>query len=292
MREGNRTYTVRLSKRLQAVADFVTPGSRVADVGCDHAYTAIYLAGHGIAPGIVAMDVNQGPIDRAKENIRKYGYSDIIETRRSDGLEKLAAGEADTILIAGMGGALMIQILTNKKEVLQSVKELVLQPQSEIHKVRHMLQEEGFLIVGEDMVKEDGKYYFIMRAVKNNLILDAMQPDAIEPDAIEPDAIEPDAIEPDAIEPDSIKPDIMRLDTTKHNITKYVLTEDVHFYYGRLLLEQKHPLLREFMFWDYGLCEGIMQSLGAEQTENSMARKQEINERMGLLQRGLAFYQD
>ena len=245
MQENKEGYTMRLSRRLQAVADFVTMGSRVADVGCDHAYTAIYLAEHGISPNIIAMDVNQGPIDRAKENIKKYGYSDIIETRKSDGLEKLEEDEADTILIAGMGGPLMIQILTAKKEVMQTAKELVLQPQSEIHKVRYMLQEEGFLIVDENMVKEDEKYYFIMKAIKNSLKLD---------------------------------------------VKKYALIEKEHFYYGKLLLEQKNSILKEFMLWDYSLCEGIMQSLDVEQTENSLARKQEIKERMDLLQRGLAYY--
>ncbi len=312
MQEDNKGYTVRLSRRLQAVADFVTSGSRIADVGCDHAYTSIYLAEHGIAPGIIAMDVNQGPIDRAKENIRKYGHSDIIETRKSDGLEKLEPGEADTILIAGMGGALMVQILTNKKEVLQSVKELVLQPQSEIHKVRRMLQEEGFLIVGEDMVKEDGKYYFIMKALKNSADLNAIKPDTIRLEGMKPEAMKPEGMKPEGMKPEGMKPEAMKLEAmkpegmkpeamkpedmkseaTKPDHMKYILTEDVHFYYGRLLLEQRHPVLKEFMLWDYSLCEGIMQSLSAEQTENSLARKQEINERMELLQRGLACYRD
>ncbi|MDF2511352.1 MAG: hypothetical protein K0S04_1218 [Herbinix sp.] len=240
-----KKYAIRLSRRLEMVASLVTPGNRVADVGCDHAYTAIYLAEHGISPNIIAMDVNQGPIDRAKDNIKKYGYSDIIETRKSNGLDKIEENEADTILIAGMGGPLMIQILTAKKEVMQSAKELVLQPQSEIHKVRYMLQEEGFLIIEESMVKEDEKYYFIMKAIKNSLNLDAK---------------------------------------------KYVLKEKEHFYYGKLLLEQKNNILKEFILWDYSLCEGIMESLNAEQTENSLARKQEIKERMDLLQRGLAYY--
>ncbi len=245
MQENKEGYTIRLSRRLKAVADFVTPGNRVADIGCDHAYTAIYLAEQGIAPNIIAMDVNQGPIDRAQENIKKYGYLDRIETRKSNGLEKLDANEADTILIAGMGGPLMIQILTNKKEVMQTAKELVLQPQSEIHKVRYMLQEEGFLILEENMVKEDEKYYFIMKAIKNSLNLDRK---------------------------------------------KYVLIEKEHFYYGKLLLEQKNSILKEFMLWDYRICEGIMQSLNSENTEHSLARKQEIKERMDLLQRGLAYY--
>ncbi len=154
---------MQLSKRLQAVADLVTPGNRVADVGCDHAYTSIYLVENGISPHIIAMDVNQGPIDRAKENIVKYGYESRIETRRSNGLQKLTAGEADTILIAGMGGALTLQILEEKPEVVTGVQELVLQPQSELSKVRSTLTEHRFTIIQEDMVKDDGKYYVMMK---------------------------------------------------------------------------------------------------------------------------------
>jgi Predicted SAM-dependent methyltransferase len=156
---------MQLSKRLQAVADLVTKGKRVADVGCDHAYTSIYLAKYQIAPRVIAMDINQGPIDRARENIIKYGCNGQIETRKSNGLEKLNVGEADTIIIAGMGGALMVQILTDKMDVVKSVKELVLQPQSEIHKVRQLLTEQEFIIIEENMLKEDGKYYVIMKAV-------------------------------------------------------------------------------------------------------------------------------
>jgi tRNA (adenine22-N1)-methyltransferase len=163
---------MKLSKRLQAVADLVTPGNKVADVGCDHAYISIYLAESRIAPYVIAMDVNQGPIDKAKENIAKYGFLDRIETRKSDGLEKLNPDEADTILIAGMGGALAAAILTKKPEVFSTVKELVLQPQSEIYKVREMLTQQDFLIVDENMVKEDGKYYVMMKAVPRRFLAD------------------------------------------------------------------------------------------------------------------------
>jgi tRNA (adenine22-N1)-methyltransferase len=161
---------MQISKRLNAVASLVTPGNRVADIGCDHAYTSIYLAENNISPHIIAMDVNQGPIDRAKENIVKYGYEDRIDTRKSNGLEKLEQGEAQTIVIAGMGGGLTIQILTERMEILQSVKELILQPQSEIHRVRTMLSQYDFVITKEDMLKEDGKYYAMMKAEPKHLV--------------------------------------------------------------------------------------------------------------------------
>ncbi|MGB4660472.1 MAG: class I SAM-dependent methyltransferase [Mobilitalea sp.] len=153
-----------LSKRLQAVADFVTPGNRVADIGCDHAHTSIYLMEKKIAPFIVAMDVNQGPIDHAKENIKHYKFQDRIDTRKSDGMEKLNIGEVDTILIAGMGGALTVQILSARMDIVNSVRELVLQPQSDLHRVRKMIQDSGFLIIQETMIREFGKIYVMMKA--------------------------------------------------------------------------------------------------------------------------------
>jgi tRNA (adenine22-N1)-methyltransferase len=163
---------MQLSKRLQTVADLVTPGNRVADIGCDHAYISIYLAEKNIAPFIVAMDINQGPIDRAKENISKYGYTGRIDVRKSNGLQMLRAGEADTVLMAGIGGALTMEILTKHPEVLVSIKELILQPQSEIHLVREALSELDFLITAENMVKEDGKYYICMKAEAKQQIKD------------------------------------------------------------------------------------------------------------------------
>ncbi|HWT76018.1 MAG TPA: class I SAM-dependent methyltransferase [Mobilitalea sp.] len=237
---------MQLSKRLQAVADLVTPGRRVADVGCDHAYTSIYLVKNQISPSSIAMDINQGPIDRAKENIRKYNYSDQIETRKSNGLEKLQIGEADTVLIAGMGGALMIQILSDRMDVLQSVQELILQPQSEIHKVRYFLQEQHFLITKENMMKEDGKYYVMMKALPKINV---------------------------------------------ENKTPYVLSKEEHFHYGRLLLENKNQVLKEFLLWDLSLCEGIQNTLQNGQSENSIQRQKKIQDRINLINLGLGYYE-
>ena len=153
-----------LSERMLRTAAMVSHGNRTADVGCDHAYTSIYLIKQGIAPQVVAMDVNAGPLARAKENVVKFGCEEQISLRLSDGLAALAPGEADTILIAGMGGPLTERILSAFPETLKTVKELVLQPQSEIAEVRRFLHRGGFRITAEDMLSEDGKYYVILRA--------------------------------------------------------------------------------------------------------------------------------
>lgn len=152
-----------LSKRLNAVAGLVTEGASVADIGTDHGYIPIYLIEHGISSKVIAMDINQGPLERAREHIREVGLEDQIETRLSDGMEALRAGEVDGIITAGMGGGLVIKILTDYPKITESLKYCILQPQSEIHKVREFLNKQGCKIIEEDMVKEDGKYYPMMK---------------------------------------------------------------------------------------------------------------------------------
>lgn len=154
-----------LSKRLQAVADMVGPGMRLADVGTDHGYIPIYLVEKQVVPSAIAMDINEGPLERAKEHIREHGLSDKITTRLSDGLKNLKKEEADTMIAAGMGGGLVIHILSDGKDVAENLKELILQPQSELGKVREYLFAEGYRITEENMVLEDGKYYPMMKVV-------------------------------------------------------------------------------------------------------------------------------
>ena len=154
-----------LSKRLQAVADLVTPGMRLVDVGTDHAYIPIYLTQNGVVPSAIAMDINKGPLERADAHIRAYGLDGKIITRLSDGLVNLKKEEADTMIAAGMGGGLVIHILDEDLAKSRTLKELILQPQSELAKVRGYLEEHAFCIVAEDMVKEDGKYYPMMKVV-------------------------------------------------------------------------------------------------------------------------------
>ena len=154
-----------LSKRLYAVAGLVTEGASVADIGTDHGYVPIYLVERGIASKVIAMDVNQGPLNRARMHIVGHGLGDRIETRLSDGLARIRPGEVDTVIVSGMGGPLTIRILQEGKEVADQLNALILQPQSEICRVRRFLTENGYRIEQEDMVLEDGKYYPVMRVV-------------------------------------------------------------------------------------------------------------------------------
>lgn len=229
---------MQLSKRLTAVAGLVTKGNRLADIGCDHAHTSIYLAERGIIPSGIALDINEGPILRAKENIRYFGFADRIETRLSDGAKELKPGEADTLLISGMGGALMIKILSESKEVVLEAKELVLQPQSELGGVRHYLHELGFSIAEEFMLTEDGKNYTGIRAVKG--------------------------------------------------AEKY--EKEVFYRYGKLLLEQKNPVLKEFLLYGKESFGRVVKELSGQAYDRNRQRLAELLEELTYIEEALTYY--
>ncbi|MDO5410379.1 MAG: class I SAM-dependent methyltransferase [Lachnospiraceae bacterium] len=155
-----------LSLRLQKIADFVPEGGSVADIGTDHAHLPIYLVQSLKNKNAIAMDVRPGPLSRAEQAITMCRLSDKIETRLSDGLTALKPGEADTVVIAGMGGALIQKILEEGRHVWDSVTDWILSPQSEIYETRHWLEDHGFAIRKEDMVLDSGKYYVVMHVTR------------------------------------------------------------------------------------------------------------------------------
>ena len=154
-----------LSLRLTKVKDTVLKCDTVCDIGCDHGYVSISLIEEEKAKKVIACDINKGPLEAAKENVSKKNLSGKIELRLSDGLSQVSpADHPDSLVIAGMGGALMCKILTEGSEVVSSAKQLVLQPQSEIFLVRKWLRENGFYISNEEILKDMGKYYFLLDA--------------------------------------------------------------------------------------------------------------------------------
>ena len=225
---------VQLSERLLAAAGMVTKGNIVADVGCDHAYTSIYLCQAGIAPKVIAMDVNKGPLVGAKAHVEEAGLSENIDIRLSDGLQKLLPGEADSVLLCGMGGLLMIKILSDYPEATASLKELILQPQSEVGEVRHFLHKQGYEITKEHMLKEDGKFYVMMRAVKSDI-------------------------------PQSYE-------------------TECDYVYGKLLLEEKNPVLLEYLDREHRLRADVLTALAGQDTENARARKESLAEEFSLIE--------
>ena len=153
-----------LSKRLKMVADCVTPGNIVADVGTDHGYIPIYLASHGIAPRVIAMDVNEGPLSTAMRNIELNDVGDRVSTRLSDGLRELGDNEVSTVIISGMGGLLTVRILKDDIDKVRNLSELILSPHSDWDVVRHFLHDEGLFVADEHMVIDDGKFYVVLKA--------------------------------------------------------------------------------------------------------------------------------
>lgn len=151
-----------LSKRLQAVVNLMPPMDTICDVGCDHGYVAITFVQNQKAEHVIAMDVNAGPLEQAKKNAVLFGVTDKLDFRLSDGLAKVEPGEADAFLCAGMGGRLVVRIMTEGRDVMSRMKGAVLQPQSELAFVRRHIYEMGWHIVKEDMVLEEGIYYPMM----------------------------------------------------------------------------------------------------------------------------------
>lgn len=148
-----------LPKRLETIIERMPTSGCLADVGCDHAYVAIEAVRRGRAARALACDVRKGPLQQAAEHILCAGLAGKIETRLSDGLEKVAPGEADTVVVAGMGGPLMERILQGR---LGDFAHFVLSPQSEIPHFRRFLLAEGMQIDEETMLIDEGKYYVIL----------------------------------------------------------------------------------------------------------------------------------
>ncbi len=248
---GKTEKTVALSKRLQMLADMVSPGSRVADVGCDHGFLPIYLVQTGKCPGCLAMDVRNGPLSGAEEHIASFGLGEYIATRLSDGLSAYRQGEAQTLVCSGMGGRLMERILAEGGEKSRSFSELILQPQSEIPEFRRFLRKEGFAVIQEEAVYEEGKYYFAMKAVfrgKEPLGQQGAFPETGQE------------------------------------------TEELYDRYGKRLLSDRHPVLKQYLISRRQAVEGILEQLRQKDTGKSEARQRELSREKACLESALGLF--
>ena len=154
-----------IDSRIGAVRNLVT-GSRVADVGADHGYLSIELARSGRVEKVIATEKNLGPFEALRKNILASGFGNVIDVRLGDGLKILSAGEVDTICIAGMGGALIKKILDDAPEVVNSARQLILQPMNAAEKIRTRLAENNWTIDDEDLAEASGIIYEIISAVR------------------------------------------------------------------------------------------------------------------------------
>lgn len=153
-----------ISNRLLCCAELVRPGARVADVGCDHGYLGIYLLANHIASAVAAMDLREAPLEKARQNARRFGTSEQMSFAVCNGLDGLAAGEADTVICAGMGGETIALILDACQWTRDERVSLILQPQSGGNDLRRWLGENRFSILRERLVRDGGFLYFVMEA--------------------------------------------------------------------------------------------------------------------------------
>jgi len=167
---------VGLSVRLQTIADMVSPGAFVCDVGCDHGFLPIYLVQNEKARGALAMDIVEGPLKAASEHIKQAGLENVIEVRQSDGLHALTRaevrgwsrncvpkGQKSSLIIAGMGGPLISKILSECPRIRDVFDEIIISPQSQLQEVRIDIRSQRLEIMDERMVMDAGKYYTVMR---------------------------------------------------------------------------------------------------------------------------------
>lgn len=150
--------------RLSLCAQYVREGSRLADIGTDHAYLPIALCLEGQIPSALACDINPLPLRTAADNIARYGLGDRIATRLSDGLDAVQPDEADDVVIAGMGGELMVSILSRAPWIKNGDKRLILQPMTHHEDLIGWLYDNGFIIEEQQAVSDDGKYYTVLCA--------------------------------------------------------------------------------------------------------------------------------
>lgn len=155
----------KLSLRLKTIFDLVPQNAKVCDIGCDHAFLSIELVSSGKAKSVIAADINEKPLKKAEENIKKSGVENI-SLRLGDGLEAIKKGEADTVIIAGIGGEVIWGIISRGMEITANKDiTLILQPTTSPEFLRKNLYENGFRILSEAPVEENGKLYSVMRCV-------------------------------------------------------------------------------------------------------------------------------
>lgn len=154
---------MKISKRLIEISNLIEDNSNIIDVGCDHALLDIYLFKNKKNVKIIASDIKEGPLEQAKRNISKFKYP--IRVKLGSGLDPIEE-DIDTVVIAGMGGDTIIDILQKGKDKLKNVKKMILSPQSEWKRIRECMVSLGFYIEDEKLIEDGNKYYLIIKVAK------------------------------------------------------------------------------------------------------------------------------
>lgn len=156
---------IKLSKRLLTIANLIDDNSKVVDIGCDHGLVSIYLAMNKQNISIIASDINQNALDNAIKNINKYHLEDKIKVCLSNGLDNIN-DEIDTIIISGMGGHTIVDILTNNQEKLNTVNNIIIQSNNDIEYVRRKIVKLGYYIKKEELILDKNIYYTVILFTK------------------------------------------------------------------------------------------------------------------------------
>lgn len=150
-----------LSPRLTAISELVGECECLADIGTDHAYLPVYLCKKQKAKSAIACDINPDPLLRAENTVKTYNAAEFVELRLGGGLSPLKPGEADAVVIAGMGGLLIADIIKNGMDKIQNADKIILQPMSSVSELREYLYSNGWRILSEALAVEDDKIYNI-----------------------------------------------------------------------------------------------------------------------------------
>ena len=159
-----------ISNRLKTIGDFTIDNTKIVDVGCDHGLLSIYIYQNRKNVSIVATDINEKPLNEARKNIKNYGLENKIETRISNGLENINKEEIDTIIISGLGGNTIVEILSNYLDKITISKNIIIQANNNIDKVRRFLIRNKFIIKDEKLVKENNIISTIILFERKNKI--------------------------------------------------------------------------------------------------------------------------
>lgn len=297
-----------MSARLEAIVELAERGDTLCDVGCDHAHVPIRLLQSGCYRRAIGMDVIAGPLGKAAGNLSLYGMEDLVELRLSNGLDAFSAGEADTLVITGMGGTLMEDILLRQPEKTASFSALVLGPQSDPEKVRAALRRLGFIIKKEKLVFEDGKYYPVIRAesggkpdarvfdtvpaISNETILG----EVLSNEALSKELLSDEAVSGEALSKEALSKETLSKETGEGIQDLRLQAQDM---FGPILLENRDPVLLEFLTRRTAVLEKILCSIrqAARDTckdpvlvQRHLARQCEIEHDLAVFKAALTVY--
>lgn len=215
---------MKISNRLLAIIDFVPKNSIVVDIGTDHGYIPVYLIKNNISKKVIATDISEESLIKGKEYIEEQSLEDDIDTRVGDGFQVLKPFEADTAIIAGMGGLLIADIIDNRKDISRTITNFILQPMVASNKLRKYLYNNSYKIINEKLVKEGENFYEIIYAKQG----------------------------------------------------KEYVEKDIYFEIGKKLIENKDPLLEEFINYKIKLTKDILNKIDNTTSLKSIERRKAL----------------